>query len=236
MSKIKVFYGTTSENLARGVCRHLSIPPGEATLKRFADGEINAQLNENVRGSDVFIIGATNPPAENLLEMLLFADAARRSSAERITVIPIYLGYNRQDRKDRPRVPISARVVIDMFSNSGANRVLLFDIHSEPTMGFFSNAVVVDHLYAAKMIVPYLQGLLKEPYVVASPDKGGVPRARAYADKLGKDDGIAGDFVVFNKVRPRPGSIDSESIRIIGDVTGRDVLFVTTSSTLRGHS
>jgi ribose-phosphate pyrophosphokinase len=190
-------------------------------LERFHDGEIRVQLLEDVRDADVFIVNATNPPAENLLEMLFLTDAIRRSSAKRITAVLTYLGYNRQDRKDKPRVPISARVVIDMLSNSGANRALLLDLHSEPTMGFFASNVVVDHLKASIASVPYLREILPEPFVVASPDKGGGPRTEAYAKLLGQD-----DYVVFFKSRPEPGAVDKKSIKIIGDVRGRNILFI----------
>lgn len=221
MGKIKVFSGTTSTSLTQDVCKKLSINPGKADLKKFSDGEIHVQLLENVRDADVFIINATQPPMENLMEMILLADAARRSSAKRVTLVPVYLGYNRQDRKDRPRVPISARVVIDMLSNSGADRALLIDLHSEVTMGFFERNVIVDHLYASIASIPYLRTLLANPFIVASPDKGGGPRAKAYATLLNQ-----GDYVIFDKVRSEPGKIAKGSVKIIGDVNGRNVLLV----------
>ncbi|MBI5038138.1 MAG: ribose-phosphate diphosphokinase [Candidatus Kerfeldbacteria bacterium] len=221
MWRVKVFSGTTSASLAQDVCRKLGIDPGRADLRKFSDGEVHIQLLEDVRDADVFIINATHPPMENLMEMILLADAARRSSAKRVTLVPVYLGYNRQDRKDRPRVPISARVVIDILSNSGADRALLFDLHSEVTMGFFGRNMIVDHLYASVASIPYLRTLLTSPFIVASPDKGGGPRAKAYATLLNQ-----GDYVIFDKTRPEPGKVTRGSIKIIGDVKGRNVLLV----------
>jgi len=219
--KIKIFSGNAGEPLATKVCEWLSISLGNARVGRFADGEVRVQINEDVRDADVFILNPTHPPAENLIETMLLLEAARGSSAGRITLVPVYLGYNRQDRKDRPRVPISARVVIHMLSSCGTDRALLFDIHSEPTMGFFHPRTVVDHLYASWVSVPYLRSILKNPFVVASPDKGGGPRAEAYARLLGQE-----DYVLFTKIRKPTGEIQEKSIRIIGDVAGKTVLFI----------
>ena len=220
-TKIKIFAGQAGAPLATLVCERLSVPLAEANLSRFADGEVYIEGLEDVRETDVFIINPTHPPAENLMEMVLLAEAARGASAGRISLVPVYLGYNRQDRKDKPRVPISARVITRMLSESGADRVLLLDLHSEPTMGFFDHHIVVDHLYASYVGVPYLKSILTENFVVASPDKGGGPRAEAYAHRLG-----LADYVLFAKSRSQPGEIRQESIKIIGEVSGRDVLFV----------
>ncbi len=217
---LKIFAGTAGKVFAEDVCKRIGVEMGDALVTRFKDGEVRVQIMENVRDADVFILNQTNPPAENLLEMSLLAEAAHDSSAGRITLVPTYLGYNRQDRKDRPRVPLSARTIMRFLARSGANRALLFDIHSEPTAGFLY-PMVVDHLYASKISVPYLQKILTEPYVVAAPDKGGTTRAEAYARRLGQD-----DFVVFFKSRSAPGEIKKESIKIIGSVEGKDVLFV----------
>ncbi len=217
---LKVFAGSSGKPFAEAVCKRLGIVLGQALVSRFKDGEVRVQILENVRDCDVFILNQTNPPAENILEMALLAEAAHDSSAGRITIVPTYLGYNRQDRKDRPRVPISSRMVMRFLAGSGANRALFFDLHSEPTAGFMS-PLVVDHLYASKISVPYLQKLLNKPFVVASPDKGGTARAEAYARRLGHD-----DFVVFFKSRSAPGEINKESIKIIGAVKGKDVVFV----------
>lgn len=217
---IKVFTGIAGRAMGEAVCKKLGIPLGEAHVGRFKDGEVQVQILENVRDSDVFIINPTNPPAENILEMVFLAEAAHDSSAGRITLVPTYLGYNRQDRKDRPRVATSARVIIELLARSGANRALLFDVHSEPTAGFF-HPLMVDHLYSSPVTVPYLKDILSENAIVASPDKGGAPRAEAYARRLGHD-----DFVVFFKSRSAPGEVKRESIKIIGSVEGKDVLFV----------
>jgi ribose-phosphate pyrophosphokinase len=221
LAKLKVFAGSVGTALAKDICARLSIPLGNIKLGRFADGEVRVQILDDVRDCDIFIVNPTNPPAENLLEMVLIAEAIRGSSAGRITLVPTYLGYSRQDRKDRPRVPISARVIISMLSLSGADRVLLFDLHSEPTIGYFNTSIVSDHLYASPIMVPYLKEVLGHNYIVASPDKGGGPRAEAYARRLGQE-----DYVLFTKSRPQPGEVDSKLIKIIGEVDGKDILFV----------
>lgn len=218
--RIKVFSGNASNLLAEEVCKLLSIKPGLAEVGRFKDGEVRVQIKEDVRGADVFIINSTEPPAENFIEAGLLAEAACGASADRITLVIPYLGYNRQDRKDRPRVPISASVMINFLANRGANRVLLFDLHSEPTMGYFK-PMVVDQLYGSKVSIPYIKGLAKNPFVVASPDKGGGPRAETYARLLGQE-----DFVFFFKSRKGTGEIKVESIKIVGNVEGKDVIFV----------
>lgn len=220
-SGMVIFAGNAGNPLSEKVCKQLCSDPAKAEVSRFTDSEINIQLLENVRDCDTFIINPTNPPAENLLEMVFLADAARRSSAGRITLVIPYLGYNRQDRKDRPRVPISAKVIAEILSLSGAGRVLVFDLHSEPTMGFFTNNIVVDHLYGSFVSIPYLKDILGDNFVVASPDKGGGPRAEAYANRLG-----LGDYVLFSKSRPKPNEISKGLIKIIGEVDGKDVLFV----------
>lgn len=221
MRRIKVFSGTAGKPLAEKICGLLSIELGKARVARFADGEVDVQIEEDIRDADVFIVNPTGPPAENIMEMVLLAEAAHGSSAGRVTIIPSYLGYNRQDRKDRPRRPISARSVIRFLAGSGADRVLLLDLHSEPTMALFGNKMQVDHLYASTVSVPYLKTKLTKSFVVASPDKGGGPRAEAYMRLLGQD-----DFVLFAKSRSAPGVVADRMIKIIGDVKGRDVLFV----------
>ena len=219
-NRIKIFSGAASMALASETCAYLHTRLGEATVSPFNDGERNVQLLQNVRGADVFIINSTHPPAENFIDMALLAEAAHDSSAGRVTLVPVYLGYNRKDQKDAPRVPISAYVMIDFLKRRGANRVLLFDIHSQPTAAFFK-PLVVDHLSASKMSVPYLEKMLKEPFVVAAPDTGGGKRARDYAQLLGQR-----DLVVFSKHRPHAGEVERESIKIIGDVSGQHVLLV----------
>ena len=150
---IKIFAGTASRGFAEDVCKHLRVELGEAMVSRFKDGEVRVQILENVRDADVFIINQTNPPAENILEMVLLAEAAHDSSAGRITLVPTYLGYNRQDRKDRPRVPLAARTIMRFLGNTGVDRALFFDLQSEPTAGFMYPRIV-DHLYSSKVTVP----------------------------------------------------------------------------------
>lgn len=218
--RIKVLSGNAGAPLAKEICDHLSIEPTKALVSRFNDGEVQVQIQEEVRGADLFIVNPIHSPAENLLEMVFLADAARRSSAGRITLVIPYLGYNRKDWKDEPRVPLSACIVIRILAHCGANRALLFDVHSEATVDDF-DPLVVDHLYASAISVGYLKQLLPRPFVVASPDRGGGRRANAYARRLGQS-----DFVLFNKDREKPGVVKSGSIKIIGEVKGRDVLFV----------
>ncbi len=182
--KMAILSNTAGRKLAQSICEHLSIEPAAQSVGRFSDGEINAQLIDNVRGSSVFIVGPTNPPAENLLEMSLLASAAVGSSAKQVILVPTYLGYNRQDRKDRPRVPVSAKFAIDILKLSGAHRALLLDVHSEPTVAHFQ-PMVADHLFGSAVGVPYLSKILDPQTVVASPDAGGVARARKYKQYLG---------------------------------------------------
>ncbi|MBI2607220.1 MAG: ribose-phosphate diphosphokinase [Candidatus Doudnabacteria bacterium] len=221
----RIIFATESGTvLAEKACHHLLCEQGKANLNRFPDGELLARIRENVRGADVFIIGSICPPQveRNLVDLLLFTDACRESSARRITLVIPYLGYNRQDRKDKPRVSVGARVVIKTLATSGCHRVLLFDVHSEPTISMFGLfGVLSDHLYASKIAIDYLKGLLTEPFVVASPDKGGGPRAGKYAKILGQS-----DYVLFTKDRSEPGKVDDDHVKIIGEVQDRDVLFV----------
>jgi len=220
LNGIKILSGTAGAKLADQICTYLSIKRTRATVGRFNDGEVKVQILEDVRDADVFVINPTNPPAENFLEMAFLAKAAHGSSAGRVTLVPSYLGYNRQDRKDRPRVPISALFMIKMLVGSAADRAILLDLHNESTAGYFE-PMVVDHLFASAMSVPYLKELLKHPFVVASPDRGGGPRASAYVSRLDQS-----DFVMFSKIRSKDGAVDKDSIKIIGDVRGKNVLLV----------
>ena len=219
MREIVVLHGTTGENLARQVCGLLSIEPARAHVGRFGDGEVQIQILDNVRDKDVFVLGPTNPPESNLFELILLAEAAVGSSAARVTIVPSYLGYNRQDRKTAPRTPISARLPIQLMNESGAHRVLLFDLHSEATMIAFSKQLQVDHLYASYVAVPFLTRKLPSPILVASPDKGGGPRASAYSKLLGHD-----DWVLFYKSREVAGKVSG--VKITGDVRDQNVVFV----------
>jgi ribose-phosphate pyrophosphokinase len=223
MDKLRILSGNTSAPLTTMVCERLSLEPTACTVGRFNDGEVRVQIGESVRGDDVFVVNATNPPFENALELVLLAKAARYASAQRVTLVIPYLGYNRQDRKDQPRVPVTAKLVIDMLKLTEADRVLLVDLHSEATAAYFE-PLVSDHLYASYRSVEYLKRMgncLGDSLVVAAPDAGAGARARKYAQYLG-----LADVVFFNKHRTEAGNVDGSSIKIIGDVRDRDVLFI----------
>ncbi len=220
MDRIHIIAGNASSALVQAICDGLGDSPTKAIVGRFGDGEVRVQITENVRGDDVFIVNSTNPPAENFFETILLANAARNSSAKRVTLVIPYLGYNRQDRKPEPRVPVSAKIVIDMLKLSRADRAILVDLHSEPTASHFE-PIIVDHLYASYGVVDYLRKVLNRPFVVAAPDAGAGTRARKYAQYLG-----LADIVVFNKQRVQAGEVVEESIKVIGDVKGRDVLLI----------
>lgn len=216
MSSVKIFSGSTSRYLADKIAESYGKPLGEVTLQRFSDGEISPFINESVRGCDVFIIQSTNPPAENLLELLLLIDAAKRASAKYVTVVVPYFGYARQDRKDKPRVAIAAKLLANILSASGANRIMTCDLHADQIQGFFD--IPVDHLDASYVFVPYLKSLDLKDIVFASPDVGGVKRARRFASYF------SADIVVCDKHRKRANEI--ASMQLIGDVTDRDVVLI----------
>lgn len=213
---LKVFGGSAHPELTEEICRFLGLTPGALELQRFSDGELYIQILENVRGADVFVIQPTIPPAENTLQLLLMIDAFRRSSAARITVVVPYFGYARQERKDKPRVPISAKLMADLIEAAGADRVLTMDLHAPAIQGFFN--VPVDHLFAAPVLIQHLQGHGLQDMVVVSPDAGGVERARFYSKKLG------GSLAIIDKRRKGPNV--AESIHVIGDVEGCDCVVV----------
>src|SRR2546426_9855982 len=216
-STLKVFTGNAHPQLAREICEFLRIPLGSLNLTRFSDGEIYCQILENVRGTDVFAIQSLGPPVnENLMEMLILMDALTRSSAQRITaVIPSY-GYARQDRKDKPRVPISAKLVADLISAAGADRVLTMDLHAPAIQGFFN--IPVDHLFAAPVMIDHVESLGLKKVVIVSPDAGGVERARAYAKRL--DASLA----IIDKRRGEGN--EPKVMHVIGEVEGRTCLIV----------
>jgi len=181
--RIEIFTGTAHPALAQEICAHLGIEMGAADVRQFADGEIRLQINENVRGADVFVIQPTCAPVErNLMELLLMMDALKRASAERITAVLPYYGYARQDRKDKPRVPISARLVAAVLETAGASRVLTLDLHAAQIQGFFD--IPVDHLFASPVMIEYYRSSMSADWTVVSPDAGGVERARAFAKRL----------------------------------------------------
>ncbi len=212
--------------LAQAICERLQTPLGDAEVARFEDGEVSVRFNENIRGSDVFIVQATGAPAENLMELLVMLDAAKRASARRVTAVLPYFGYARQDRKDQPRAPISAKLVANLITVAGADRALTMDLHSAQIQGFFD--IPFDHLYAAPVMIEYFEKKGIRDLAVVAPDVGGVKMARAYAKRLGAD------LVLTDKRRPRHDAV--EIMNIIGDVKGKNcVLFddvVTTARTL----
>ena len=212
LGDLKIFSGSAHPQLAREIAEFLGIPLGQARLRRFPDSEVSFQIDENIRGTDVFIVQPTsNPVDQHLMEMLVMVDAFRRSSAARITVVVPYYGYARQDRKDKPRVPISAKLVANLISAAGANRVLTMDLHKAQIQGFFD--IPVDHLFSAPVIVEYCSRLHCPNLTIVSPDAGGAERARAYAKRLDAE------LAVVDKRRTEDGT--AEVMNVIGDVEGR---------------
>jgi len=213
-SQMLLLSGTANRPLAEEVAAHLGQPLCQVTSKRFADGELFVKIDENVRGRDVYIIQPTKPPAENMMELLLLMDAARRASAARVTAVIPYFGYARQDRKDQPRVAISAKLMANMVTMAGADRVLGMDFHQHQLQGFFD--IPVDHLYAAPVLVShYRQKNLKDPVVVA-PDAGSAKMARGFAKRLNAS------FAIIDKRRPSANV--AEVLNVVGEVEGRDCL------------
>lgn len=216
---IKVFSGNANRPLAEEICHHLRIEIGKANVGRFSDGEFNFQIAENVRGEDCFIVQPTCPPVDsNAMELLIMLDAFRRSSAKRITAVIPYYGYARKDRKDRPRVPISSKLVANLITEAGADRVLLFDLHAGQIQGFFD--IPADHLFAAPVLVGYFQSLALPNLTVVAPDAGGVERARAYAKRLDAE------LAIIDKRRDYERLGEVEVLHVIGAVKGRTALIV----------
>ncbi|MBN2339573.1 MAG: ribose-phosphate pyrophosphokinase [Acidobacteria bacterium] len=212
---LRIFSGNSNPPLAEEICRHLGIPLGAISLARFSDGELYCQILENVRGKDVFIIQPTCCPVNNnLMELLIMIDAFKRSSAARITAVIPYYGYARQDRKDKPRVPISSKLVADLLTAAGTNRILSMDLHAGQIQGFFN--IPVDHLYAAPVLVEYFRNMNIPDLTVVSPDAGGVERARAFAKRLDAD------LAVVDKRRTGPN--EAEVLHVIGHVSGRNII------------
>ncbi len=215
---MKVFSGRSNEPLAAEIVDHLGIAMGNVSFRQFADGELWVKFEENIRGQDVFIVQSTHPPAENILELILMIDAAVRASADRVTAVIPYYGYARQDRKDQPRVPISARVVMDMLSSVGAGRVLTMDLHSAQIQGF--THIPFDHLYARKTMFKRLGdfNLHPEKTVILAPDVGRAPMAQAYAKRLGVG------FGLIDKRRTSPNQ--AEVVHLIGDMKDKQVIVI----------
>ena len=216
---IALFTGNANPVLAQEITRHLKVPLGRADVDRFSDGEVSVELRENVRGRDVFILQSTNPPAENLMELLMMADACRRASAKRVTAVVPYFGYARQDRRPRAtRVAITAKLVANMMTRAGVDRLLTVDLHADQIQGFFD--IPVDNVYASPVLLGRgLEAEVSENMIVVSPDVGGVVRARALAKRL--DDA---DLAIIDKRRPRPN--ESKVMNIIGEVEGRTCVLV----------
>jgi ribose-phosphate pyrophosphokinase len=215
--EIKVFGGRAHPSLTREICDYLGVAQGNSTAFNFSDGETFCQIDENVRGSDVFIVQPTcRPVNENLMELLILLDAFKRSSASRVTAVLPYYGYARQDKKDQPRVPITAKLVADLISRAGADRVLTLDLHASQIQGFFD--VPVDHLFAAPVMLDAIRELRLPDLVIVAPDAGGVERARAIAKRL------QADLAIVDKRRTAPNV--AEVMHIIGEVEGRNVLIL----------
>jgi ribose-phosphate pyrophosphokinase len=211
---LRVFTGTSNRVLAEELCRYLQSGIGEAEVGRFSDGEISVRINENIRGCDIFVVQPTGAPADNLMELLVMVDAARRASANRVTAVIPYFGYARQDRKDQPRVPISAKLVANLLTVAGTDRVLTMDLHSSQIQGFFD--IPFDHLFAAPVLIDYFRHKSIPDLTVVAPDVGSIKMARAYAKRL--DASLA----LVDKRRTRAD--DAEVMNVIGEVEGRNVI------------
>ena len=205
---LKIFSGTANPALANSICEFLKVPLGDIMVSRFSEGEIRIKINEDVRGRDIFIVQPTCPPVnDNVIELLIMIDAFRRASARRITAVLPYYGYARQDRKDQPRVPITAKLMANIITTAGTDRVLAMDLHAQQIQGFFD--IPVDHLYALPVIASYIRKKKLKDLMVVSPDVGGIKMARAFAKVLGTD------LAVVDEV---------EAMNLIGEVKGRSVL------------
>ncbi|MEL6630100.1 MAG: ribose-phosphate pyrophosphokinase [Bacteroidota bacterium] len=214
--KIKIFSGTASLYLAEKISDFFGSPLGSVEILKFSDGEIQVYYEESIRGSDIFIVQSTFAPADNLMELLLMIDAAKRASANQVVVVIPYYGYARQDRKFKSRVSVGAKLVADILTASGADRVVTMDLHAGQIQGFFD--IPVDHLDASAVFVPYLKSLNLDHLCISSPDIGGSPRARKYAQYLGAD------LIIVDKYRAKPNEV--ASMQVIGDPTGKNVVLV----------
>ena len=215
--ELKLFSGNANPALAREICSYLGISLGDATVSSFSDGEIRVKIEENVRGADVFVMqSCCDPVNTSIMELLIMIDALKRSSAYRITAVIPYFGYGRQDRKDQPRVPITAKLVADLITTAGTDRVLTMDLHAGQIQGFFN--IPVDHLYATPVLLDYISKGGGEDLVVVSPDAGGVERARAFAKRL------QANLAIIDKRREGPNH--AQIMNIIGDVEGRNALLL----------
>jgi len=217
LDKLKIFSGNSNIPLAQEICATLDIPLGKANVKKFSDGEIQLEIEENVRGMDVFVVQSTCTPVNiSLMELLIMMDAIKRASAERITAVMPYYGYARQDRKVAPRAPITAKLVADLITTAGANRILTIDLHAGQIQGFFN--IPVDHLYAAPVMLEFIKSKFADNLVIISPDAGGVERARAFAKRLGAS------LAIIDKRRDKPN--ETQVMHIIGEIKGKTALLL----------
>lgn len=215
-STIKVFSGTKSRYMAEEICKELGIELGKMNIQYFADGEFEVCFEESIRGCEVYLVQSTFPNSDNLMELLLMIDAAKRASAKSVIAVMPYFGWARQDRKDKPRVSIAAKLVADLLSAAGIDRLITMDLHADQIQGFFN--VPVDHLYASSCFIPYIQSLNLKDLVIASPDVGGAKRANSYAKYLNTP------LVLCHKQRAKANVV--ETMTIIGEVEGKDVIIV----------
>lgn len=216
MREMKIFTGRSNRLLAEKITKAAGQPLGKCDIRNFSDGELWVKYIENIRGSDVFIIQSTNPPSDNLMELLIMIDAAKRASARMVTAVIPYFGYARQDRKDQPRVSITAKLVANLIAEAGADRIITMDLHTPQIQGFLD--IPLDHLYSSAVFVPFFLKRKIPNLTVVSPDVGGIKMARAYAKRLG------GDLILIDKRRPAPNK--AEVMNIIGNVEGRNILIV----------
>ena len=216
ISEVKIFAGSNTQNLAEKIAKNYGKKLGDITLSKFSDGEMSPSFNESIRGCTVFVIQSTTPPSDNILELCLMIDAAKRASAYKVVAVIPYFGYARQDRKDRPRVSIAAKLIANMLTSAGADRIVTCDLHAGQIQGFFD--IPLDHLNGSAIFAPYLSMLNLPDMIFAAPDMGGVARARAYAKHFEVE------MVVCDKHRKRANEI--ASMQVIGDVEGKDVILV----------
>src|SRR5947208_1511944 len=215
--EMKVFSGSANRELEQRICERIGVPLGAATISSFPDGETYVKIEENIRGRDVFIIQPTSPPTnQHLTELLIMVDAARRASADRITAVIPFFGYARQDRKDQPRVPITAKLVANLLCAAGVSRLLTMHLHAQQVQGFFD--IPVDHLYSLPVLIRYLRERLARKTAVVSPDLGGLKMASAYAEALGANLAIV--------AKERRSATETEALYLIGDVENHDVLLI----------
>lgn len=215
-TEINIFAGRNSLYLGKQIADNLHLPLGKCRIVNFSDGEIWVKYNDNIRGKDLYIVQSTNPPGDNIIELLIMIDAAMRASASRITAVIPYFGYARQDRKDMPRVSVTAKLMANLITQAGADRVIAMDLHAPQIQGFFD--IPVDHMYCSVLFIKYFKALRMKNLAVAATDVGGAKRARVYAKSLGAD------LILIDKRRPKPNV--AEIMNIIGDVKGKNVLVV----------